>query len=244
VVGADGRGSSVRNHAGFSIQRDPEHLLIAGLLLSGNHLPKEAIHWVPHFSQGKVTILLPLDEGRMRVYLITRRDAPNHQRLTGAANVENFIVGCFKCGVTKEWMGGAVALGPLAEFEGADVWVNSPYHQGVVLIGDAAAASDPSWGSGLSMTLRDVRMLRDQLLAQEDWHVAAQAYAIEHDQVYERFHRIEGWYTQLFYDIGPSADERRERAFSRRRQHVPDIMGLGPDSPCDEQARRNFFGEE
>jgi 2-polyprenyl-6-methoxyphenol hydroxylase-like FAD-dependent oxidoreductase len=42
-----------------------------------------------------------------------------------------------------------------------------PYRRGVALVGDAAAVSDPSWGQGLSMTLRDVRVLRDQLLASE-----------------------------------------------------------------------------
>jgi menaquinone-9 beta-reductase len=35
----------------------------------------------------------------------------------------------------------------------------------MALIGDAAAASDPSWGEGLSLTLRDVRLLRDSLIA-------------------------------------------------------------------------------
>jgi menaquinone-9 beta-reductase len=44
--------------------------------------------------------------------------------------------------------------GPLASFEGADVWVDQPYKNGVALIGDAAAANDPCFGCGLSLTLR------------------------------------------------------------------------------------------
>lgn len=44
-------------------------------------------------------------------------------------------------------------------FDAADRWVDHPYHAGVVLIGDAAAASDPCFGCGLSLTLRDVRVL-------------------------------------------------------------------------------------
>jgi 8-oxo-dGTP pyrophosphatase MutT (NUDIX family) len=35
------------------------------------------------------------------------------------------------------------------------------FFAGVVLVGDASATSDPSWGCGLSLTLRDVRVLRD-----------------------------------------------------------------------------------
>jgi hypothetical protein len=58
--------------------------------------------------------------------------------------------------------------------------------------GDAAAASDPTWAQGLSLTLRDVRVLRDQLLMNDDWE-AAHAYATEHDQYYGALHRIEGW---------------------------------------------------
>ena len=67
------------------------------------------------------------------------------------------------------WYAGARAIGPLATFDGAETWVEHPYKAGVALIGDAADASDPTWGQGLSLTVRDVRVLRDQLLAHEDW---------------------------------------------------------------------------
>lgn len=80
--------------------------------------------------------------------------------------------------------------GPLARFNGADHWVNHPARDGVVLIGDAAAASDPSWGSGLSLTLRHVRDLRDRILNNDDWGKAAEEYAIEHDRRYEKFRGV------------------------------------------------------
>jgi 2-polyprenyl-6-methoxyphenol hydroxylase-like FAD-dependent oxidoreductase len=63
-----------------------------------------------------------------------------------------------------EFFVGAKGLGPLATFSGADTWVEHPYRQGVVLIGDAAA-SDPSFGQGLALTVRDVRVLRDALVS-------------------------------------------------------------------------------
>jgi 2-polyprenyl-6-methoxyphenol hydroxylase-like FAD-dependent oxidoreductase len=234
----------VRRWAGFTVNRDPECLTVASLLFQGGNLPDNALLWVPQFSQGKAALLFRQRESRFRVYLMFRSRERALPRLSGHARTNDFINACISCGVAREWLDKSAPSGPLAEFEGADVWVKHPYLDGVVLIGDAAAASDPSWGSGLSLTLKDVRTLRDQLLAYEDWEVAAQAYAVEHDRYYEILHRIEAWYTQLFYDIGRDADERRERAFSRDRQNIPDILGLGPDSPCDEQARRDFFGEE
>jgi len=35
VVGADGRGSPIRKHAGIELHRDPTHHLFAGLLIEG-----------------------------------------------------------------------------------------------------------------------------------------------------------------------------------------------------------------
>jgi len=57
-----------------------------------------------------------------------------------------------------------------------------------VLAGDAAASNDPSWGQGLSLTLRDVRVLRDRLLATSDWETACRDYAREHDRHYGVIH--------------------------------------------------------
>jgi 2-polyprenyl-6-methoxyphenol hydroxylase-like FAD-dependent oxidoreductase len=47
---------------------------------------------------------------------------------------------------------GAEPRGPLPSFDLTETWVNHPYRDGVALIGDAAGASDPVWGQGLSLT--------------------------------------------------------------------------------------------
>ena len=39
-------------------------------------------------------------------------------------------------------------IGPLATFDRADTWVEHPYKEGVVLVGDAAATTDPTYGQG------------------------------------------------------------------------------------------------
>ena len=64
---------------------------------------------------------------------------------------------------------------------------------GLCSVGDAAAANDPCWGCGLSLTLRDVRVLRDALLASDDWDAACRRYAAEHDRYYGALHRITSW---------------------------------------------------
>jgi menaquinone-9 beta-reductase len=73
-------------------------------------------------------------------------------------------------------------VGPLATFDGTDNWVDHPYRDGVALIGDAAAATDPSYGQDQSLTAMDARVLRDRLLANNDWDEAGHAYAAAHDQ--------------------------------------------------------------
>jgi 2-polyprenyl-6-methoxyphenol hydroxylase-like FAD-dependent oxidoreductase len=50
--------------------------------------------------------------------------------------------------------------GPLATFDATDNWVEHPYANGVAPIGDAASTSDPTWGQGMSLALRDVRRPR------------------------------------------------------------------------------------
>jgi 2-polyprenyl-6-methoxyphenol hydroxylase-like FAD-dependent oxidoreductase len=65
----------------------------------------------------------------------------------------------------------------LVKFDAPDSSTNQPYSDGVVLIEDAAAASDPCFGCGLSLTLRDVRVLRDRLTSMPDFAAAADVYA-------------------------------------------------------------------
>jgi 2-polyprenyl-6-methoxyphenol hydroxylase-like FAD-dependent oxidoreductase len=143
--------------------------------------------------------------------------------------------------------GATRASGPLATFDGAETWVEHPYKAGVVLIGDAAAASDPTWGQGLSMTVRDARVLRDQLCAHDDWEAAGHAYAAEHDRYYGVIHTVDNWLTELFLALGPEAEACRDRALPLIDQdgtRVPDHIISGPELPAHETVRQRFFGEE
>jgi menaquinone-9 beta-reductase len=158
-----------------------------------------------------------------------------------------FVQCCVASGAPAEWFDAAEVIGPLASYDGADSWVPHPYCNGIGLIGDAAAASDPTYGCGLALSLRDVRVLRDHLLADDDWRRAADAYAEEHDRYYSDIHEVHDWWRALFFDIGPEADTARERALPKIGEdpsRIPDFIGLGPDTPHDEAVRRRFFGED
>jgi 2-polyprenyl-6-methoxyphenol hydroxylase-like FAD-dependent oxidoreductase len=158
-----------------------------------------------------------------------------------------FVAACVETGAPPAWFTRARVLGPLASFEACDRWVERPHREGVALIGDAAAATDPTFGDGLSLTLRDVRTLRDQLLATSDWGAAAEAYAEEHVRYYGALRRIQGWTRELLYERGPAAEARRARALpllAREPDRRLDYGTWGPDGPSDEAARRRFYGED
>ena len=80
--------------------------------------------------------------GRVRAYLVQTK--ATSIRLQGAADIPRFIEESVRSGAPAEWYTGAKAVGPLATFDGADTWVEHPYKEGLVLIGDAAASSDPA----------------------------------------------------------------------------------------------------
>ena len=81
-----------------------------------------------------------------------------------------------------QWFEGVELAPPLADFEGAAQWVEHPCRDGIVLVGDAAATLDPSFGAGLSKTLLDVECLLEALGSTTDRDAALAAYAASHDR--------------------------------------------------------------
>jgi menaquinone-9 beta-reductase len=246
IVGADGRGSVVRKWASFPVHQDPERLVLSGVLFEEMTTPHEGtIYYIINPNLGQGVPLAPQGGGRVRAYLVQTKATST--RLQGAADLPRFIEESVRSWAPAEWYAGAKAAGPLATFDGADTWVENPYKEGVVLIGDAAATSDPSWGQGLCLTVRDVRVLRDHLLGHENWDEAGHAYAEEHDRHYGVIHRVENWLSQIFFETGPEGEVRRARAFPLIAQdptRVPDHIASGPELPADETVRRRFFGDE
>jgi 2-polyprenyl-6-methoxyphenol hydroxylase-like FAD-dependent oxidoreductase len=245
VVGADGRYSKMRGCGDFPVSRDPQCLTIAGILYTDLALPEDAVQFVLNPAVQQLSVIIPIGGQRFRAYVCFRHDS--RVPLSGAKDHGAFLDLSVATGAAAEWFADARAIGPLASFDGADSWVDFPYREGIVLIGDAAAASDPSFGCGLSLTLRDVRVLKDHLLAEQDWGAAAWRYAEEHRRYYACLHRIHGWFRDLWFGAGAEADALRARALPRIAEdptRIPDFLACGPEAPSDDSARRCLFGED
>jgi 2-polyprenyl-6-methoxyphenol hydroxylase-like FAD-dependent oxidoreductase len=197
---------------------------------------------------GRAASIVPLGDDYTRVYVCYRRGWGDPPRpLSGMRALSEFRHMCLSAGMPEQWLASAEAAGPLAAFEGADHWVEHPHRDGIVLIGDAAAVSDPCFGSGLSMALRGARMLGERLLQCDDWARAADDYAAEQTRDAAALRRITGWLTELLFEPGAEADARRGKAFARLAEdpsRLLDFVGLGPDGPSDGRARKRLFGED
>lgn len=245
VVGADGRSSVTSKSAGFQSERDPDRMMMAGVLLENCPAAEDTGRIVIDSNTGSCAVIFPQGGGRARAYFAYHKDS--RARIQGNSAFYDFIESSKRTGADPSWYDGARAGGPLASFDGADTNTSHPYRDGVALVGDAASTSDPSWGQGLSTTLRDARILRDKLLANDDWDVAGHAYADEHDTYCRKVHEVVGWYTDFFLETGQEADARRARAFPLIAQdpmRQPDLLFSGPDFPVDDGTRRRFFGED
>ena len=256
IVVAEGRESRLRRTLEFEIRGDPEFVLTGGMLLHGaNEIGRRvdpdgdgtarAVHVFYDPVGLRYVIGLTVADHLSRVYLIHNKDALP-RRLAGARDLTAAIGHLRAVGAPARWFEDVRLAGPLATFDGAARWVERPYRNGVVLIGDAAGATDPAWGEGLSRTLRDVRLLRDWLWSDDDWDRMASAFAEDHDAFFSRMLRLGAMRAQLLFEAGPEAGARRKRAFAAHKSDpgaVPDTLAHGPDAPCDAAARARFFGE-
>ena len=112
-----------------------------------------------------------------------------------------------------EAIANARPAGPCHAYGNEDAWTDSPVADGLVLIGDAAGHNDPIIGQGLSITFRDVRLVRDLLLASSDWSPATLApYADERRERMRRLRFVAALASSLENEFGPAAEARRIRA--------------------------------
>ncbi len=247
VVSAVGRASPLQLPPSFRRHWDTPQLTIAGLLFRDLAAPHNAVSlFATGRRPGQWAIFFPLGKRRHRVYFIYPTIC-RPQTLSGHHQIPLFMSACCDVGVPMEWFVAAVPAGPLAAYPAAAGWVDLPYQQGVALIGDAAGSPNPSFGCGLSLTLRDVRVLSEQLLTTSNWDVALRTYAHTHVDYFDRLHRKENWLTNLFFSQGASANRRRAYVMGLHAKEPDrdlDIVGLGPDDRYDEWARMRFFGED
>ena len=245
VVAADGRGSVARKWVGFASQEQSNPYFMAGVLLTDVKAPPDTIYFVFNPEPGMCIVLFPLGKCRFRSYFAYPKTVG--YRLQGESMLSLFIRESARVfPPLAEYYAAAKCIGPLASFDVSDSWVEHPYRDGVVLVGDAAATTDPTFGQGLSLALRDARTLRDELVKDSDWAAAASRYADQRRVYFRTCHTVEAWLRTLFQDPSPEAAALRAKAIPLIAQdptRVPDHLNSGLDLPLNEQVRAQMFGE-
>jgi 2-polyprenyl-6-methoxyphenol hydroxylase-like FAD-dependent oxidoreductase len=162
VVGADGRSSAVRKQAGITLGRQEAISFIAGLLVDGlEDVPDD--HDVVAGEGDLFFVMFHQGGSRARVYLCP--GLAGQHRFSGRQGTKRFLAACaISCYPWGQQVAAGTPAGPVATYPGDDTWTAAPYADGVVLIGDAAGHNDPIIGQGLSIALRDARMVRDLVL--------------------------------------------------------------------------------
>ncbi len=171
IIGADGRDSTVRRQLGISHHEDPAHHLFAGLLVENAAAWPEDHQAIA--TEGDMSFLaFPQGAGRVRLYAAYALQQKG--RFSGPDGPQHFIDSCvMKCCPDAEALSEARPAGPCRSFKNSDTIVQHVALPGVVLVGDAAGHNDPLIGQGLSITMRDLRLVRDALLgesgAERNW---------------------------------------------------------------------------
>jgi 2-polyprenyl-6-methoxyphenol hydroxylase-like FAD-dependent oxidoreductase len=211
VVGADGRTSAVRKRAGIELHATRPRLLGAGLLIGG------VVDWPDHqvtigTEDDRVFFILPQGGTRARIYLMWSSN--QMQRFAGKNAARSFLDNlALACVPGSESFTLCTAAGPCAVFPMNDTWTDSPARQGVALIGDAAGYSDPHIGQGLSVAMRDVRVLTEALSVTEDWSPDnLRPYAEERAERMRRLRISNDISTTLRGEFGEEARTRRVRS--------------------------------
>jgi len=234
IVGADGRASLVRPQAGVELYRDPTHHLFAGMLVEG------AEGWPADLqvigSEGDVHFLVfPQGGGRLRLYLGYATEQA--RRFAGARGPHAFLAAFrLACVPGSEHIAGARPAGPCNAYPNEDTWAAAVYRPGIVLIGDAAGSNDPIIGQGLSITLRDVRLVRDALVAEREWSPGLfEPYAVERAERMRRLRFTASVISSLQNEFGLAARARRQRVREFQMQDPTLALPLmstlmGPDA--------------
>jgi 2-polyprenyl-6-methoxyphenol hydroxylase-like FAD-dependent oxidoreductase len=232
VVGADGRNSIVRSQVGIEQHRDQTHHLMAGMLVDGT------TGWPPDLqifgTEARINFLaFPQSPERVRLYICYAID--DKRRFAGADSQARFL-DAFRLATVpgSEYLANGTPSGPCNSYGNEDTWIDVPYVPGVVLIGDAAGHNDPIIGQGLSITYRDVRIVRDLMLENRNWGSEIfRPYADERGERMRRLRLTASTFSILSAEFGDHARERRVKVREERlRNNFPDLAPatfVGPD---------------
>jgi 2-polyprenyl-6-methoxyphenol hydroxylase-like FAD-dependent oxidoreductase len=121
----------------------------------------------------------------------------------------------------------ACRAGPCNSFPNEDTWTDRLAQDGLVLLGDAAGSNDPIIGQGLSITLRDVHLVRNALLSAREWSLRIfEPYAAERAQRMRRLRLVASLISTLQNEFGPAASERRRRVRAAQMEDPTRVLPL------------------
>ncbi len=213
IIGADGRTSTVRRQLGMRMLHDAPHHLVGGMLVDG--VPD----W-PRDQQSLGTeehlhyLVFPQTGSRVRLYACYGLDG--HQRFTGPGREQNLLAAFhLRCLPLGDAISQGTPIGPFHSVSNEDHWVDDPVTPGVVLLGDAAGYNDPITGQGLSIALRDVRILRDLILEGVREPDSFRPYVEDRRERMRRLRVTAQFWAALHTEFGPEAAARRSRALRR-----------------------------
>ena len=210
IIGADGRNSVVRRDLGITLVHAPAHHLFSGLLVDGADGWPESTQTIG--TEGELHYLaFPQGSGRVRLYLGFALDRKRF--VTGPDGPQRFLEAFrLKSLPGSAAFADAKPVSPCATYPNEDAWCDEPFAEGVILIGDAAGWNDPITGQGLSITMRDIRVVSELLCSEADWTPAAfAAYGEERKERMRRLRFAAALASRLVAEFGPEAGARRRR---------------------------------
>lgn len=224
IVGADGRGSTVRRQAGIGLEQEPTHHMFAGLLVHDAHGWDDQAQVIG--TEGDLQFFIfPQGKGRLRLYYSHGLDQKS--RFSGEDASRKFLDAFqFKTLPNCEAVTKATIAGPCHSIPNQGAKAEAPVAPGIVLVGDAAGYSDPIIGQGLAIAMRDVRLVGEALLGETKW--TPETFAPYAEERVERMRRL-SWAarlsTLLQAEFGPEATARKLRF--RARSAADPTLGLG-----------------
>jgi 2-polyprenyl-6-methoxyphenol hydroxylase-like FAD-dependent oxidoreductase len=209
VAGADGRRSTVRCQAGIRLEQSAVRTRGGGVLVEHPEAwPQDQISLG---TEGGLLYFVFPRPALTRLYLVW--DAREGARFQGPGGGDRFLAsfGGLTCIPHRAQLAGARAAGPCVSYPLNDAWCDRIVDDGVVLVGDAAGWNDPIIGQGLSIAMRDARLV-SEVVSGGDWSPRAfTPYVEERSERIRRLRTVATLMTDLRCTFTPEGARRRKR---------------------------------
>ena len=220
VVGADGKFSTTRAALGVSMFTNEARVKLTGMLVDDGGVWDRSVTTIAVDGRNQF-IVIPRADNALRLYV--GRSVHDPEPLKGPATITEFLES-YRTPIFPDHdaLAESTPIGPCATFPMNDAWTDTPVVPGGALIGDAAGWSNPVTAQGLSITLRDARMLSEALLDNTTWTPESlSGYTTERNARMARL-RFASALTDLIAGFGTTDRESR-------RRRILGILGQRPE---------------